>query len=127
MNSMWPELEERRTVFGPDIDGISEAGIRRKTNLPLRYIYQDRTEYFVESTKVFEEDVLNYLNAYKRLDSLVLGIRHNVFPTSTSLMPLVALCKIHGFNLKDILDDCGNLLPLARIFGYRSTAKFLIE
>ena len=126
MNSMWPELEERRTVFGPDIDDISEASIRMKAELPLRYLYQDRVEYFVESMRAFEKSVSEYLiNPRKRLESSMLIIRHNTFPTSMSLMPLVILHKIYGFNLKDILNDCGNLQPLAKIFGYRVSSNFL--
>lgn len=126
MNSMWPELEERRTVFGPDIDDISEASLRMKAELPLRYLYQDRVEYFVESMRAFEKSVSEYLiNPRKRLESSMLIIRHNTFPTSMSLIPLVILHKIYGFNLNDILNDCGNLQPLAKIFGYRVSSNFL--
>lgn len=120
MNSMWPELEERRTVFGPDIDGISEASIRMNAGLPLRYIYQDRIEYFVESIRVFDTDISQYLKTHKDA-----SIRHNTFPTSMSLIPLATLFRIHQFRLKNIFDDCGSLQLLAAIFGYRVPANFL--
>lgn len=120
MNSMWPELEERRTVFGPDIDDISEASIRMRAELPLRYLYQDRVEYFVESIRVFDETISQYLKT-PRAES----IRYNTFPTTMSLMPLATLFKIHQFGLKNIFDDCGNLELIAAIFGYRRSANFL--
>lgn len=115
MNSMWPELEERRTVFGPDI-----ASIRMKAGLPLRYLYQDRVEYFVESIRVFDATISQYLSTPRAA-----SIRHNTFPTTMSLMPLATLFKIHQFGLKNIFDDCGNLELLAAIFGYRRSANFL--
>lgn len=35
------DLEERRTIVGPDRDGITENAIRKAMSLPLRYMYQD--------------------------------------------------------------------------------------
>ena len=40
MNELWPNLEERRTVVGSDVDGVSETSIRTRADLPPRYIYQ---------------------------------------------------------------------------------------
>ena len=48
----WLNYEERRTVLGPDIDGISELKIRLENDLPIRYIYQTGTNPFYESEEV---------------------------------------------------------------------------
>lgn len=115
MISMWPELEERRTVLGPDIDNISEASIRRAANLPTRYIYQDKTEYIIED--------LNILKDFMSMPGG--GIHPNMFPDSMSLIPLKFLFKIHGFKLKDIFNEAGNLTHIASIFGYRVPDNFM--
>lgn len=49
------DLEERRTVLGPDRDGITENVIRREMGLPLRYIYQDAVQPIFESNEVIAE------------------------------------------------------------------------
>ena len=115
MISMWPDLEERRTVLGPDIDNISEASIRIAANLPVRYIYQDKTEYIIED--------LNILKDFMRVPGV--GIHPNMFPDSMSLIPLKFLFKIHRFKLKDIFNKAGNLTHIASIFGYRVPANFM--
>lgn len=48
----WNNFEERRTVVGPDIDGISELSFRIIECLPIRYIYQGPEEYFYEDPQV---------------------------------------------------------------------------
>lgn len=40
MSELWPNLEERRTVIGPDIDNISEHTFRKSMGIPSRFIYQ---------------------------------------------------------------------------------------
>ena len=42
MSELWPNLEERRTVVGPDIDGICEASMRLSARIPTRFISQDK-------------------------------------------------------------------------------------
>ena len=46
-------LEERRTVLGPDKDDITENSIRQEHGFPLRYIYQG--EKICEDGSVFEK------------------------------------------------------------------------
>ncbi len=48
----WSNFEERRTVVGPDIDGISELSFRIKEGLPIRYIYQGPDNCFYEEPKI---------------------------------------------------------------------------
>lgn len=115
MISMWPDLEERRTVLGPDIDNISEASIRIAANLPIRYIYQDKTEYIIED--------LNILKNFMSVPGV--GIHPNMFPDSMSLIPLKFLFKIHRFKLKGIFNEAGDLTHIASIFGYRVPANFM--
>lgn len=50
MSELWPNLEERRTVIGPDIDGICEASIRLLAGFPTRFIYQDKSIKSLEET-----------------------------------------------------------------------------
>lgn len=50
MSELWPDLEERRTVIGPDIDGICEASIRLLARFPTRFIYQDKSIKSLEKT-----------------------------------------------------------------------------
>lgn len=50
MLELWPNLEERRTVIGPDIDGICEASIRLLAGFPTRFIYQDKSIKSLEET-----------------------------------------------------------------------------
>lgn len=56
MNGLWTNLEERRTVIGPDSDGISEASIRASVRiedkLPTRYIYQNHDTRLKEPTDI---------------------------------------------------------------------------
>lgn len=42
ITELWTDLEERRTVIGPDNDNISEASIRKEAEIPTRYIYQSK-------------------------------------------------------------------------------------
>jgi len=42
MSELWPNLEERRTVIGPDIDNISEHTFRKSMKIPTRFIYQGK-------------------------------------------------------------------------------------
>ena len=116
--SMWPELEERRTVFGPDIDDISESTIRMKAQLPVRYIYQDRTEYFIESLKILSPDIKEYIKERSQL-----FVRQNTFPSSIQLIPLNLLFKMYGFKLKSFLNQSGNLFPIGDMFGYKAGHK----
>ena len=43
---LWYSFEERRTVLGPDIDGLTENVYRKEVSLPLRYIYQGDEKFF---------------------------------------------------------------------------------
>jgi hypothetical protein len=54
MSELWPNLEERRTVVGPDIDGICEASIRESAGLPSRFIYQDKNIKHLEKIATIE-------------------------------------------------------------------------
>lgn len=38
-------MEERRTVNGPDKDGLTEAAFEISLGLPPRYMYKDGEEY----------------------------------------------------------------------------------
>lgn len=48
------DIEERRTVIGPDRDAITEAAIRMEADLPIRYICQNDSTIMYESSKVLE-------------------------------------------------------------------------
>ena len=56
--AMWPSLEERRTVNGPDIDEICENTYRMDCGRPIRYIYQGDYNRFFEKEAV----IFNYIN-----------------------------------------------------------------
>ena len=58
MLELWLNLEERRTVIGPDIDGICEASIRLLAGFPTRFIYQDKSIKSLEETST----IVNSLN-----------------------------------------------------------------
>lgn len=49
------DLEERRTVLGPDRDGITENTIRLEVGLPLRYIYQNAMQPMFELSDTIVE------------------------------------------------------------------------
>lgn len=55
VRNMIGDLEERRTVLGPDRDGITENVIRREMGLPLRYIYQDAVQPIFELNDIIAE------------------------------------------------------------------------
>ena len=57
MSELWPNLEERRTVIGPDIDGICEASIRLLAGFPTRFIYQDKSIKSLEETSTIVESL----------------------------------------------------------------------
>jgi len=48
----WTNYEERRTVVGPDIDGISELSFRIVAGLPIRYLYQGPYNCFCEDADI---------------------------------------------------------------------------
>jgi len=56
MSELWPNLEERRTVIGPDNDGISEASVRTAANMGTRYIYQKNTINLLENKTVLKSN-----------------------------------------------------------------------
>ena len=58
----WKDFEERRTVCGPDIDGISEVVFRFLENLPLRYIYQGIDHFFFEDPEIAKEIINQAVN-----------------------------------------------------------------
>lgn len=51
MSELWPNLEERRTVIGPDIDSISEHTFRKSMGIPSRFIYQGKDIISLEKQK----------------------------------------------------------------------------
>lgn len=49
---LWNNLEERRTVIGPDIDGISELTLRLSAGIPVRYLYQETEKHLFEDIEI---------------------------------------------------------------------------
>jgi hypothetical protein len=49
----WNSLEERRTVCGPDKDGICEMAFEISLELPARYMYEDENGYLEDSNAYF--------------------------------------------------------------------------
>lgn len=62
MSELWPNLEERRTVIGPDIDNISEHTFRKSMGIPSRFIYQRKDIISLEKqetvSKIISDPVL---------------------------------------------------------------------
>ena len=49
---LWNNLEERRTVIGPDSDGISELTLRLAADIPIRYLYQETDRHLFEDPEI---------------------------------------------------------------------------
>lgn len=49
---LWNNLEERRTVIGPDRDGISELTLRLAADIPIRYLYQETDRHLFEDPEI---------------------------------------------------------------------------
>lgn len=49
---LWNNLEERRTVVGPDRDGISELTLRLAADIPMRYLYQEADRHLFEDPEI---------------------------------------------------------------------------
>lgn len=83
----WDNFEERRTVCGPDVDGISEMTFRIAEELPIRYIYQG-FHYFLEDAVIVEQIVNAGLEGYNKLlgtkltfNDVNLPLKFNAFQT----------------------------------------------
>ena len=49
---LWNNLEERRTVVGPDVNGISELTLRLAADIPMRYLYQETDRHLFEDPEI---------------------------------------------------------------------------
>lgn len=63
MTGLWTSLEERRTVIGPDADGICEASIRLSAGFPTRFIYQDKLVQSLEKKDVVNQSISSFLQS----------------------------------------------------------------
>ncbi|MBR1479564.1 MAG: hypothetical protein IJ599_01535 [Alphaproteobacteria bacterium] len=52
--ALWASFEERRTVCGPDLNGITENAYRKAKNRPPRFIYQGKYVNFFEPVDVIK-------------------------------------------------------------------------
>lgn len=57
---LWRNLEEQRTVIGPDCDEISELTLRLRQGLGIRYAYQASDEHFYEDASIIKNIYEHY-------------------------------------------------------------------
>lgn len=69
----WTNFEERRTVCGPDQDGLTELSYLISAKLPNRYLYLSGEQCFYESFDTYQAIVNNVCNEWnsKRPKSLI--------------------------------------------------------
>lgn len=84
MNELWPNLEERRTVIGPDVDNISEHTLRKSMGIPSRFIYQNKDLISLEK----QETILKIIN------DPILPDEYSIKSEVSILTPLDILLKL---------------------------------
>lgn len=107
MSELWPNLEERRTVIGPDIDGVCEASIRKSAGLPSRFIYQDKTIKYLEETATVERSLASI--PLSIIDSITLDIDFCVLEGIISPLTPIDILLSRGILKEQIIKNADNV------------------
>lgn len=83
MTELWPNLEERRTVLGPDIDDISEHTLRQSMGISSRFIYQRK-----DITSLEKQETIS-----KIINDPILSTKYLIKSEVSILTPLDILLK----------------------------------
>jgi hypothetical protein len=117
----WDNFEERRTVVGPDIDGISELSFRIAEGLPIRYIYQGPENCFYENPTVFREIVKQALSSsFSEAD--IVNIINNSMPKgylSEEGIDFEKFSTYHPLTVQLVLFNNDRIIKEHRVTGKR--------
>ena len=104
MSELWPNLEERRTVVGPDVDEIYEASIREAAGFPTRFIYQDKT--------------IKSLERIETITKILNGLPSSIICSVTSDIDILLLNKITKEQLIENAENIGINYTTRDILSY---------
>ena len=143
MTELWPNLEERRTVIGPDIDDISEHTLRKSMGISSRFIYQSKDIISLEKqetiSKIINDPILStcliksevsiltpldiLLKLGKKEEILSLLDEHPILPLTKKIFSIILNDSItYNFISKEIKSFMEELLlykPKPLIFDFK--------